>query len=236
MIYPLTVIADRYDGYYSGGNFLAFKLEPKDVPSEPLEDSMACANFWRNNSLPIGKGSTPELAIMDLKIQLCKVDFESFKDRFVDRMNNVVIPQYVNFEIDPLMREAMREYPQWHRNTKRILNIFFENYIRYIGELIVYERKDIQSFGAIGSASMNVIDMTLMYLSKLQHSKIDFGTYKNEDLISAMEWGKKKISSKRNEMTKIAEKEGYKDIYAKAWWYKLLPQQKIYIWNKYTKA
>ena len=45
-IHPLTIINDRYGGVYSGGAYLAFKLEPWDVPKGVDGSDIECATFW----------------------------------------------------------------------------------------------------------------------------------------------------------------------------------------------
>lgn len=68
-IYPLTIVADRYSGVYSGGNFLAFNMNAYGVGKLPIDaGDCACADFWRTeaNDYVIGKGDTPDEAIFDL--------------------------------------------------------------------------------------------------------------------------------------------------------------------------
>ena len=68
--YPLTIVFDRYSGAYSGGDFTAWNLDADSVPHEIYSSDVECASFWEENELPVGKGGTPELAVMDLKRQL----------------------------------------------------------------------------------------------------------------------------------------------------------------------
>ncbi len=68
-IRPLTIISDRYGGCYSDASFLAFNLEPWDVPKGvSWGGDVDCAEFWEDESYQyiIGKGDTPEEAINDL--------------------------------------------------------------------------------------------------------------------------------------------------------------------------
>ena len=74
-IHPLTIISDRYGGCYSGGKYIAFNLEPWDVPREVDGNDRVCANFWCGEDFKefvIGKGNSPEEAYYDLmeKMQL----------------------------------------------------------------------------------------------------------------------------------------------------------------------
>jgi hypothetical protein len=69
-IYPVTIVMDRYNGIYSNGIWLAFNLDPCDIPDEIGGDDPTEMIFWREHDetkLPIGKGATPDEAIEDLK-------------------------------------------------------------------------------------------------------------------------------------------------------------------------
>ena len=66
-IYPLTIIADRYCGLYSGAKFLAFNCFPNELPEGfDSDDNTECSEFWTNNKEPIGLGCTPNEAYHDL--------------------------------------------------------------------------------------------------------------------------------------------------------------------------
>ena len=70
-IHPLTIISDRYSGCYSSGKYLAFYLEPWDVPREVDGSDRVCAHFWWSDDCKefvIGKGDTPEKAIHQKKL------------------------------------------------------------------------------------------------------------------------------------------------------------------------
>ena len=69
-IYPLTIIADRYTGAYSGGNFIAFNLEADEVPEDVYSDDCGCHDFWKNNDIICGKGRTVSEALANLYIEL----------------------------------------------------------------------------------------------------------------------------------------------------------------------
>ena len=74
--YPLTIIADRYGGTYSGGAFLALPLDFDEVPREIAGDDVTCATFWDENAndrlIPVGRGDTPQAAYEDLLKQMGK--------------------------------------------------------------------------------------------------------------------------------------------------------------------
>ena len=68
-VYPVTIIVDRYGGCYSGGKYLAFNLEPWDLPrGVSWGGDVDCAEFWADDVLHyvIGKGDTPEESYQDL--------------------------------------------------------------------------------------------------------------------------------------------------------------------------
>jgi len=74
-IYPLTIIADRYGGVYSGGAYLAFNLYPCEIPDEVEGSDLITADFWSQFyqdeiDIKIGIGQTPDEAYEDLKQQL----------------------------------------------------------------------------------------------------------------------------------------------------------------------
>lgn len=77
-IYPLTIVADRYGGVYSGGKFLAFNCLPNKVPEDINEDYPYCRNFWASRrtsfepKITIGKGQTIEEAVGNLYTQIKK--------------------------------------------------------------------------------------------------------------------------------------------------------------------
>ena len=64
--YPMTIVADRYGGCYSGGAYTAWNLEPWEVPGDIADGDMGCCVFWAGNELLCGKGDTPDEAERDL--------------------------------------------------------------------------------------------------------------------------------------------------------------------------
>lgn len=69
-IYPVTIVIDRYGGTYSGGLYTAWNCEACDVPVEIYESDIECGDFWRDYKKIVGKGTTPMLALEDLRIKL----------------------------------------------------------------------------------------------------------------------------------------------------------------------
>lgn len=64
--YPTTIIQDRYNGTYSGAEWLAFPMDYYQVPREIDGDDIECMMFWESYDGVVGKGSTPELAMANL--------------------------------------------------------------------------------------------------------------------------------------------------------------------------
>ncbi len=83
-VYPVTIIDDRYGGCYSGGKYLAFNVEPWDVPKGvSWGGDVDCAEFWADEALKyvIGKGNTPNEAYRNLveKIQRNEMKSDNHK-------------------------------------------------------------------------------------------------------------------------------------------------------------
>lgn len=73
IIYPVTVVRDRYSGTYSGALWLAFNMYPEHVAILDVNgDDISCNWFWSGeaNRYIIGKGSTPDEALADLSSQI----------------------------------------------------------------------------------------------------------------------------------------------------------------------
>lgn len=76
MIYPCTIIKDRYNGTYSGGVFTAWNEDCYEIPDEVSGDDTECQDFWYSNKIKpfnvfgeplfVGKGRTPQEAYNDL--------------------------------------------------------------------------------------------------------------------------------------------------------------------------
>ena len=67
LIYPLTIIKDRYSGAYSGGRYTAWNLDFECVPHQINLDDVTCSGFWAFNEIKVGKGETIEDAIKNLQ-------------------------------------------------------------------------------------------------------------------------------------------------------------------------
>lgn len=64
--YPITVVADRYGGTYTGGKWLAFPLSPEDVPRESSGPDREQMIFLESYHEPYGIGPTPDAAVNQL--------------------------------------------------------------------------------------------------------------------------------------------------------------------------
>ena len=69
-LYPITVIADRYTGAYSGALWTAFNLRQGQIPEGVDDGDPECMEFWDNYTEPVGKGNTPDDAVRDLEAQI----------------------------------------------------------------------------------------------------------------------------------------------------------------------
>ena len=69
--YPCTIIADRYNGAYSGGSWTAWPCDEYEVPRMQAGDDGQCMQFWSKvDKNYIGIGNTPQEAFEDLKKKL----------------------------------------------------------------------------------------------------------------------------------------------------------------------
>lgn len=70
--WPLTIFKDRYNGAYSGGNYLAFPEDPWSCPESCFSDDNTCREFWFENVDPVGVGDSTEAALNDLRDKMRK--------------------------------------------------------------------------------------------------------------------------------------------------------------------
>lgn len=64
--WPVTIVADRYHGLYSRGEWLAFPCEPQDIPAAVFGEDNECDEFWKNYEEPVGKGTYADDALEEL--------------------------------------------------------------------------------------------------------------------------------------------------------------------------
>lgn len=73
-VYPATIVSDRYNGTYSRGKYLAFSLDPEEVPWQVGAGDMDESEFWSEEGggsrMQVGKGDTPNAALIDLAEKL----------------------------------------------------------------------------------------------------------------------------------------------------------------------
>ena len=84
-VYPVTIIDDRYGGCYSGGKYLAFNVEPWDVPKGvSWGGDVDCAEFWADEApkYVIGKGNTPNEAYRNLVEKIQRNEMKSNNHQF----------------------------------------------------------------------------------------------------------------------------------------------------------
>jgi hypothetical protein len=66
-LYPCTVFLARYSGLYEGGTWVAFAMEPFEIPPDATGGDTDSAAFWDEHTTRyIGRGDTPDAAIIDL--------------------------------------------------------------------------------------------------------------------------------------------------------------------------
>ena len=65
--YPTTIIADRYNGTYSGGKYTCWAMDADMIPPEVEGGDAECYHFWHTTDLIVGKGATPDKAMLDLR-------------------------------------------------------------------------------------------------------------------------------------------------------------------------
>ena len=65
--WPVTIIADRYNGVMSNGKWLAFPCEPSEVPDEVNGEDLDVESFWESFKGPVGKGTYPDDAMDELE-------------------------------------------------------------------------------------------------------------------------------------------------------------------------
>lgn len=65
-IYPATIVVARYGGSYEPGRWLAFPYDASDLPQGWDGEDVDCRAFWEGWKEPVGAGSTPNDAYIDL--------------------------------------------------------------------------------------------------------------------------------------------------------------------------
>lgn len=68
--YPLTIIRDRYNGIYSGGDWIAFPRRIDEIPVAVNSNDEDCVTFWESYTEPYGLGESPDAALSDLLVKM----------------------------------------------------------------------------------------------------------------------------------------------------------------------
>jgi len=80
-LFPVTIVMSRYQGTYEGDRWLAFPVGAEDLADSDYDDEdVECMSFFQEceaRKLPIGRGSTPDGALADLKKRLGVADSEA---------------------------------------------------------------------------------------------------------------------------------------------------------------
>lgn len=76
-IYPLTIVADRYGGVYSGGKYTAWYCDADEVPKDIFQSDVLCDECWtklyEQSPMPFGVGETIDEAVRNLNEKLVKI-------------------------------------------------------------------------------------------------------------------------------------------------------------------
>jgi hypothetical protein len=62
----VTIVSAAYQGVYEGGKWLAFPLDARNLPRGWDGSDIETFEFFRHYEKPVGKGSTPDVALADL--------------------------------------------------------------------------------------------------------------------------------------------------------------------------
>ena len=134
-MWPLTIIADRYQGTYSGGKYLAFNLAHDEIPEYIHGGDCDEMEFWESEleaKYIIGKGNTPQEALNDLgkkvygeKLVLeytypSKKEMDGYNYKFMDYKKWV--------EFDRVLREKVKgTWNKWREEDIHVHNATWTN-------------------------------------------------------------------------------------------------------------
>ncbi|MGW0479400.1 hypothetical protein [Nonomuraea sp. NPDC003214] len=62
----VTIVMSRYGGVYEPGVWVAFPMNPDEIPPDCYAGDVECANFFAERRGEIGGGDTPQEAYDDL--------------------------------------------------------------------------------------------------------------------------------------------------------------------------
>lgn len=69
-VYPLTIVADRYTGCYSGGRYVAYPCEFYEVDEAVAGEDGECMAFWEEFCGVVGRGNSYSEAFSDLVMKM----------------------------------------------------------------------------------------------------------------------------------------------------------------------
>jgi len=70
LLNPITIIEDRYNGTYTGFQWISFNLNDDEVPQEVSGSDLVHAEFWTKNTIVVGMGNTPDEAVEELRTNI----------------------------------------------------------------------------------------------------------------------------------------------------------------------
>ena len=69
--WPTVIVKDRYDGTYSGAEWVA--LPSMQIPLSMYFGDITAAKFWKEYDEPVGRGNTPQEALEALEYEVAKL-------------------------------------------------------------------------------------------------------------------------------------------------------------------
>ena len=96
-IYPLTIVADRYGGSYSGALFTAWNLQYDQLPNEISDCDLGCGIFWtKADRSEIGFGNNPNEAYQNLleKLQVKKLKEQEALERKLKNLRHLTQEEF----------------------------------------------------------------------------------------------------------------------------------------------
>lgn len=222
-IYPLTIISDRYDGTYSGGRFLAFNLEPKDVPDGPLAEDVTCAGFWAKNDIPAGRGATPEAAVTDLRDRLYLDEICRLEDKIRELTDGNALEGVLtelDDDIEPLIRETA-EKKKLKRAVRQCLEFTEELCICTLRDLLLYKKEEFsdvagpQTIDLFNAACDEGVNRILVRCSRERR--------RVPDIVFALKW-----------WHDLPARPDWETVGYPTWWRGLNDKQRIKVWRDQT--
>lgn len=69
VLWPVTVVRSRYNGDIEGAKWVAFHEEYDHLSPDVFGNDPVCDAFFRRNTELIGRGATPDAAVVDLHVR-----------------------------------------------------------------------------------------------------------------------------------------------------------------------